>query len=110
MDHLLSSKSRSGAEATGGSRPGGRQVSGDTDWKMKAEVLSYSRSRGAFIGIDLNGAVIKQDKTRRRCSRESSSRSRRFYREVPAPPAHKHFWRPSASMPVKLRKKSKATE
>jgi lipid-binding SYLF domain-containing protein len=62
MDHLLSSKFKIGAEATGAAGPVGRQISGDTDWKMKAEVLSYSRSRGAFIGIDLNGAAIKQDK------------------------------------------------
>jgi SH3 domain-containing YSC84-like protein 1 len=62
MDHLLSSKFKIGAEASGAAGPVGRQVAGDTDWKMKAEVLSYSRSRGAFAGIDLNGASIKQDK------------------------------------------------
>src|SRR5438477_11428086 len=62
MDHLLSSKFKVGAEISGAAGPVGRQASGDTDWKMKAEVLSYSRSRGAFAGIDLNGAVIKQDK------------------------------------------------
>jgi lipid-binding SYLF domain-containing protein len=62
MDHLLSSKFKIGAEATGAAGPVGRQVSGATDWKMKAEILTYSRSRGLFAGIDLNGAVIKQDK------------------------------------------------
>ena len=62
MDHLLSSKFKLGAEISGAAGPVGRQASGETDWKMKAEVLSYSRSRGAFVGIDLNGAVIKQDK------------------------------------------------
>jgi len=62
MDHLLSSKFKVGAEITGAAGPVGRQAAADTDWKMKAEVLSYSRSRGAFAGIDLNGAVIKQDK------------------------------------------------
>jgi lipid-binding SYLF domain-containing protein len=62
MDHLLTSKFKIGAEVTGAAGPVGRQVSGNTDWKMKAEVLSYSRSRGLFAGIDLNGAVIKQDK------------------------------------------------
>jgi lipid-binding SYLF domain-containing protein len=62
MDHLLSSKFKIGAEATGAAGPVGRQVAADTDWKMKAEVLSYSRSRGAFAGINLNGASIKQDK------------------------------------------------
>lgn len=62
MDHLLSSKFKIGAEATGSAGPVGRQAAGDTDWKMKAEVLTYSRSRGAFAGIDLNGAAITQDK------------------------------------------------
>ena len=62
MDHLLSSKFKIGAEATGAAGPVGRQVEGSTDWKMKAEVLTYSRSRGIFAGIDLNGASIKQDK------------------------------------------------
>jgi SH3 domain-containing YSC84-like protein 1 len=62
MDHLLSSKFKIGAEASGAAGPVGREVAGDTDWKMKAEVLTYSRSRGAFAGIDLNGASITQDK------------------------------------------------
>jgi SH3 domain-containing YSC84-like protein 1 len=62
MDHLLSSKFKIGAEMSGAAGPVGRQASGDTDWKMKAEILSYSRSRGAFAGINLNGAAIKQDK------------------------------------------------
>jgi lipid-binding SYLF domain-containing protein len=62
MDHLLSSKFKIGAEISGAAGPVGRQAAADTDWKMKAEVLTYSRSRGAFAGIDLNGAAIKQDK------------------------------------------------
>jgi lipid-binding SYLF domain-containing protein len=40
----------------------GRDTGADTDWKMKAEVLTYSRARGIFAGIDLNGAVVTQDK------------------------------------------------
>jgi SH3 domain-containing YSC84-like protein 1 len=62
MQHLLSSKFKIGAEASGAAGPVGRQASGDTDWKMKSEILSYSRSRGAFAGINLNGASVKQDK------------------------------------------------
>jgi len=62
MDHLLSSKFKIGAEATGAAGPVGRQAAAGTDWKMKAEVLTYSRSRGLFAGINLNGAAIKQDK------------------------------------------------
>jgi SH3 domain-containing YSC84-like protein 1 len=62
MDHLLSSKFKIGAEATGAAGPVGREVAADTDWKMKAEMLTYSRARGLFAGIDLNGAVLTQDK------------------------------------------------
>jgi SH3 domain-containing YSC84-like protein 1 len=62
MQHLLTSKFKIGAEASGAAGPVGRQASGDTDWKMKSEILSYSRTRGAFAGIDLNGSSVKQDK------------------------------------------------
>ena len=62
MDHLLSSKFKIGADASAAAGPVGRHASADTDWKLKAEVLSYSRSRGAFAGVDLSGAAIKQDK------------------------------------------------
>jgi lipid-binding SYLF domain-containing protein len=61
MQHLLSSKFKIGADASAAAGPVGRHAAADTDWKMKAEVLSYSRSRGAFAGIDLSGAAIKQD-------------------------------------------------
>jgi lipid-binding SYLF domain-containing protein len=40
----------------------GRHAEGATDWKMRAQVLTYSRARGLFAGISLNGAVISQDK------------------------------------------------
>src|SRR5205814_46958 len=38
------------------------QTAPDTDWKMRAQILSYSRARGAFAGLELNGAVIKIDR------------------------------------------------
>jgi lipid-binding SYLF domain-containing protein len=62
MQHLLSSKFKIGADASAAAGPVGRHAGADTDWKMKAEVLTYSRSRGLFAGIDLNGAAITQDK------------------------------------------------
>jgi lipid-binding SYLF domain-containing protein len=62
MDHLLGSKFKLGADASAAAGPVGRNAGADTDWKMNAEVLSYSRSRGIFAGIDLNGAAITQDK------------------------------------------------
>jgi SH3 domain-containing YSC84-like protein 1 len=62
MQHLLSSKFKLGAEASAAAGPVGRDAGADTDWKMKAEVLTYSRARGIFAGIDLNGTVVTQDK------------------------------------------------
>jgi lipid-binding SYLF domain-containing protein len=62
MDHLLSSKFKIGAEATGAAGPVGPQAAVGTDWKMKAEILTYSRARGLFAGINLNGAAIQQDR------------------------------------------------
>jgi SH3 domain-containing YSC84-like protein 1 len=62
MQHLLSSKFKLGADASAAAGPVGRDAGADTDWKMKAEVLTYSRARGIFAGIDLNGSAITQDK------------------------------------------------
>jgi lipid-binding SYLF domain-containing protein len=62
MKHLLSSQFALGADASVAAGPVGRHAEGNTDWKMRAEVLTYSRARGLFAGVSLNGAVIKQDK------------------------------------------------
>jgi SH3 domain-containing YSC84-like protein 1 len=62
MERLLSSQFKLGADASAAAGPVGRHASADTDWKMRAEVLTYSRARGIFAGLELVGAVIKQDK------------------------------------------------
>ncbi|MBV9609141.1 MAG: lipid-binding SYLF domain-containing protein [Acidobacteria bacterium] len=62
MRNLLSSKFKLGADASAAAGPVGRHAEASTDWKMRAEVLTYSRARGLFAGVSLNGAVIKQDK------------------------------------------------
>lgn len=62
MRALLQSKFKVGADASAAVGPVGRHASGDTDWKMRAQVLTYSRARGVFAGVSLNGAVIKQDR------------------------------------------------
>jgi lipid-binding SYLF domain-containing protein len=62
MEHLLSSKVALGADASVAAGPVGRHAEGNTDWKMRAQVLTYSRTRGVFAGVSLNGAVMKQDK------------------------------------------------
>jgi len=63
MDNLLSSQFKLGADASAAAGPVGRHAAADTDWKMRAQVLTYSRSRGLFAGLELSGAVIKQDKS-----------------------------------------------
>src|SRR6202166_4259903 len=62
MKHLLSSQFELGADASVAAGPVGRHAEGNTDWKMRAEGLTYSRARGLFAGVSLNGAAIKQDK------------------------------------------------
>jgi lipid-binding SYLF domain-containing protein len=62
MQRLLSSEFALGADASVAAGPVGRHAEGNTDWKMRAEVLTYSRARGVFAGATLNGAVVKQDK------------------------------------------------
>jgi lipid-binding SYLF domain-containing protein len=61
MQALLTSKFKLGADASVAAGPVGRHAEGSTDWKMRAEVLTYSRARGLFAGITFNGAVIHQD-------------------------------------------------
>ncbi len=58
---LLQDKVKLGADASVAAGPVGRTASGDTDLQLHAEILSYSRSRGAFAGVALKGAVLKQD-------------------------------------------------
>jgi lipid-binding SYLF domain-containing protein len=61
MDKLLSSKFTVGADATAAGGPVGRESTAATDAQMHAEILSWSRSRGAFIGISLEGATLRPD-------------------------------------------------
>ena len=61
LQHLLSSKFRIGGDASASAGPVGRHASAGTDWKLNTEILTYSRSKGAFAGITLNGAVVQQD-------------------------------------------------
>ena len=62
MQRLLSSQFALGADASVAAGPVGRHAEGNTDWTMRAQVLTYSRARGVFAGATLNGAVMKQDK------------------------------------------------
>jgi len=61
MRHLLSDKFTLGGEATAAAGPVGRDAAAQTDAMMNAEMLSYSRSRGLFAGISLEGATLHAD-------------------------------------------------
>jgi lipid-binding SYLF domain-containing protein len=61
MDRLVQSKFEVGADASVAAGPVGRHASADTDWKMNAEILTYSRAKGIFAGITLNGAAVRRD-------------------------------------------------
>src|ERR1700720_3255650 len=61
MDSILSSKVKLGGDASVAAGPKGRDASADTDAWMRAEILSYSRSRGLFAGISLEGSTIRPD-------------------------------------------------
>src|ERR1017187_9226734 len=61
MKHLLSDKFTLGGEATAAAGPVGRDLAAQTDAMMHAEMLSYSRSRGLFAGISLEGATLRPD-------------------------------------------------
>jgi len=61
LQHLLSSKFQLSGEGSAAAGPIGRHASAGTDWKLNTEMLTYSRSRGVFAGLTLEGAVVQQD-------------------------------------------------
>jgi lipid-binding SYLF domain-containing protein len=63
VDRLLSDKFTIGAEASAAAGPVGRDAKADTDILMTAEILSWSRSRGVFAGVALDGTVVQTDKS-----------------------------------------------
>jgi len=86
LQHLLSSKFQVGADASASAGPIGRHASAGTDWKMDSEILPYSRSKGVFAGISLDGAMVQQDED---STRAIYGRGHSFHAvlsgEVPAP-------------------------
>ena len=66
MQRLLSSNFHVGADASAAAGPVGRHAEAGTDWKMDTEILTYSRAKGVFAGLTLEGASIRQDNDSRR--------------------------------------------
>jgi len=63
LQSLMSDKFKLGADASVAAGPVGRSAAAGTDLKMNAEILSYSRSKGVFAGVSLDGAVMQADKS-----------------------------------------------
>jgi lipid-binding SYLF domain-containing protein len=63
LQSLLGDKFKLGADASVAAGPVGRKASADTDIRLSAEILSYSRSKGIFAGVSLDGAVVQTDKS-----------------------------------------------
>ena len=63
LQAMLKNKVKLGADAAAAAGPVGRNAQAGTDWKLNAEFLSYSRSKGLFAGIDLDGTVLSQNQT-----------------------------------------------
>lgn len=63
LQSLLGDKFKLGADATVAAGPVGRNASAGTDVRLSAEILSYSRSKGVFAGVSLDGAVVQADKS-----------------------------------------------
>src|SRR5690348_11356251 len=92
MQHLLSNKFQLGADASAAAGPVGRHASANTDWKLDTEVLTYSRAKGAFAGLTLEGASVRQDDDSRRAvyGRKVTTRAT-LLGQVPAPSAARAF-------------------
>lgn len=92
MEHMLSSHFKLGGDASAAAGPVGRDTAADTDIKMRAEVLTYSRARGLFAGIDLSGTVVEQDKDDTRDLFGKMVSFQDILRgHVPPPPDSEHF-------------------
>src|ERR1700726_5029088 len=92
MQKLLSSNFQLGADASAAAGPVGRHASAGTDWKLDTEILTYSRAKGAFAGLTLEGASIRQDDDSRHAiyGRKVTTRAL-LLGKVPAPTAARPF-------------------
>ena len=92
MQHLLSSKFQIGADASAAAGPVGRHASADTDWKLNAEILTYSRAKGVFAGLTITGADVRRDSDSMRALYGPGVRIHDvLHGMIPAPPAARPF-------------------
>jgi len=92
MQRLLESNFQIGGDASAAAGPVGRHAEAGTDWKMDTEILTYSRAKGVFAGLTLEGASIRQDNDSRHAmyGRHVTTRAL-LLGQVPAPSAAQPF-------------------
>jgi SH3 domain-containing YSC84-like protein 1 len=92
-DALLGSKVKLGANASAAAGPKGRNVEASTDASMRAEILSYSRSRGLFAGVSLEGSSLRPDNdaSEQVYGRKITARSIVTGERIQVPASGKHF-------------------
>lgn len=90
MEKMLSSKFQVGADASAAAGPVGRHASAGTDWKMNAEILTYSRAKGVFAGLTLNGADVHPDEDSMRAMYGGDVTFRSVLTGAVPPPASAH--------------------
>jgi lipid-binding SYLF domain-containing protein len=92
MQKLISSNFQIGGDLSAAAGPVGRHASAGTDWKLDTEVLTYSRAKGAFLGLTLEGASVRQDDDSRRAMYGPKVTTKAtLLGKVAAPPATRAF-------------------
>ena len=92
-ENILKSKVKLGADASAAAGPVGRAASAETDVTLRAEILSYSRSRGLFAGVSLEGSTLRPDNgaNKNLYGKEVSASDIVFKKAVPVPPSAKEL-------------------
>jgi len=104
MQDLLKNKFKIGGDASAAAGPVGRAGTASTDWKMNAELLSYSRAKGLFAGIDLDGTSVSQNREDTELYYGQPHRFEEILRgDVPVPAGAVAFVRDVASYFVRAR-------
>ncbi len=85
MQKLLESNFQVGGDASAAAGPVGRHATAGTDWKMDTEILTYSRAKGAFAGLTLTGASLRQDSDSRHAMYGDVTTRALLLGEVPVP-------------------------
>ncbi len=91
MQRLLSSDFQIGGDASAAAGPVGRHAEAGTDWKMDTEILTYSRAKGVFAGLTLEGASLRQDSDSRHAMYGDVTTRALLLGEVPVPAAARPF-------------------